>query len=67
MGTHWLGEDFLRPLPERVHRQPPLPRWPDFPDFHLEIPFGGVLYRDVPKIRELLTAEESRVRPGLAR
>jgi len=21
MGTHWLGEDFLRPLPERINRQ----------------------------------------------
>ena len=29
MGTHWLGEDFLSPLPERVHGQrPPVPRRP---------------------------------------
>jgi hypothetical protein len=46
MGTHWLGEDYLRPLPTQ---REPLPR----PDFHVGIPFGGVLYRDRPKIREL--------------
>ena len=43
MGTHWLGEDFLRPLPERVHSQrPPYP-----PEFHVGIPFGGILFRDL--------------------
>ena len=56
MGTHWLGEDFLSPLPERVHGQrPPMPCRPDF---DVGIPFGGILFRDLPKIRELLTAEE---------
>ena len=49
--TDWIREDYLRPLPK--HRPP----WPDFPDVHLGIPFGGVLCRDVPK-RELLTEAE---------
>ena len=53
MGTHWLREDFLSPLPERRHL--PLPCRPDF---HVGVPFGGILFRDRPKIRELLTAEE---------
>ena len=53
MGTHWLGEDFLRPLPERRH--PPVPCRPDF---DVGIPFGGILFRDLAKMRELLTAEE---------
>ena len=49
MTTDWLYSDYLRPLP--TQREP-------WPDVHLGIPFGGVLYRDVPK-RELLSAERS--------
>ena len=60
MGTHWLGEDFLRPLPQRVHRQrPPYP-----PDFHVGLPFGGTLYRDFHKIRELKRLEVQTVVPA---
>ena len=56
MGTHWLGEDFLSPLPQRINRQrPPVPCRPDF---DLGIPFGGILFRDRPKIRELPSAAE---------
>ena len=55
MGTHWLGEDFLSPLPQRINRQrPPVPCRPDF---HVGVPFGGILFRDLPK-RELLSAAE---------
>ena len=54
MGTHWLGEDFLSPLPQRVHGQ--RPSVPCQPDFHVGIPFGGALYR--PRIHDPLTAEE---------
>ncbi len=36
--------------------------WPDFPDVHLGIPFGGVLYRDPLKIRELMSAEEAALK-----
>lgn len=44
MTTHWLYSDYLRPLPERIGRQhPPLPCRPDF---HVGIPFGGILFRD---------------------
>ena len=52
MTTDWLYSDYLRPL--RVDGQP----LPCRPDFHVGIPFGGILFRDPPKIRELLTAEE---------
>ena len=39
MGTHWLGEDFLSPLPERVHGQrPPVPCRPfDYRVMDLEV------------------------------
>ena len=51
MGTHWLGEDYLRPLPSQ-----PIPL-PYRPDSYVGIPFGGILDRNLSK-RELLTAEQ---------
>ena len=60
MGTHWLGEDFLRPLPQRINRQRP----PCRPDFHVGTPFGGILFRDRHKSRELLTVERQQIAPA---
>lgn len=52
MTTDWLYSDYLRPL--RINGQHP----PCRPDFHVGIPFGGILFRDLPKIRELPSAAE---------
>ena len=61
--TDWIREDYLRPLP--TQREP----WPCRPDFHVGIPFGGILFRDLPKIRGAAESG-SRTRdsgPGLVR